>query len=81
MFTRSTRDCSTDIYNARREEVNQMLLDKALQHRCVYFFKPTNVYRREYEDLDGVHFTDDDYRPYLVALGKALSWFINRISK
>ena len=51
MFTRSTRDCSTDIYNARREEVNQMLLDKALQHRCVYLFKPTHVYRREYEDF------------------------------
>jgi hypothetical protein len=72
------RDCSTDIYNARREEVNQMLLDKAIQHCCLSFLKATNVYRREYKDLDGVHFTGDGY---LVALGKALGWFINRISK
>jgi hypothetical protein len=53
---------------------------KAVEHSSVYFFKPVKVYRAEYKASDGVHCTEQDY-PMLVALRKALSWFINTVNK
>lgn len=50
------RYCSSDIYNSRREKVNKMMKDKAVCNNSVYYFKPVNVYRKEYEASDGVHF-------------------------
>ena len=75
------RYCSSDEYINRQETVNRIMKNKAVEHYSVYYFKPINVYRREYEAADGVHFTEDGYRAFLVALRKALSWFINTVNK
>ena len=73
------RSCSPDEYIKRQKIANGILKNKSVQHYFVDFFKPINVYRTEYEDWDGVHFTKEGYRAFLVALRKALSWFINKI--
>lgn len=75
------RYCSPDEFNNRREIVNGILKDRVVQHSYIHYFKPINVYRDEYEASDGVHFTEEGYRAFLVALRKALSWFINKINK
>ena len=74
------RYCSSDEYSNQREIVNGIMKQKAVEHSSVYFFKPVKVYRAEYEASDGVHCTEQDY-PMLVALRKALSWFINTVNK
>ena len=75
------RYCSVDKYIDRSKEVNGILKSKAVNNNSIFYFKPVNVYRPEYEDSDGVHFTEESYLAFLVALRKALCWFINTISK
>ena len=53
------RYCSSDEYTSRQEIVNIIMKNKAVAHYAVHYFKPTNVYRGEYEALDGVHFTEE----------------------
>jgi lysophospholipase L1-like esterase len=75
------RYCSSDEYTSRQQIVNRIMKNKAVAHYAVHYFKPTSVYRDEYEALDGVHFTEEGYRAFLVALRKALSWVINKVNK
>lgn len=73
--------CTPDEHTVRREIVNKMMKSIALENHFVHYFKPTNVYRVEYEARDGIHFTEEGYRAFLVALRKSVSWFINKVRK
>ncbi|CAG2184764.1 unnamed protein product [Mytilus edulis] len=64
--------CTPDEHTVRREIVNKMMKSIALENHFVHYFKPTNVYRVEYEARDGIHFTEEGYRAFLVALRKSL---------
>ena len=69
------RFCSPEVYIDRSKIADRILKNKAVQHNSV------NVYRPDYEDSDGVHFTEEGYQVLLVALRKTRSWFINTNSK
>jgi lysophospholipase L1-like esterase len=75
------RYCSPDEYSNRREIVNGIMKQKAVEHSSVYFFKPVKVCRVEYKASDGVHFMEQGYRAMFVALRKSLSWLINTVNK